>query len=428
MQRARFFTDSEAEIAPDAGAEEGAPATLWARLPWIGLATGVLIVAAAAWLAAHPNPAAWDQARLLEARLEAGHAPAPPMGFSAQLLVVALRPFAADADTLHWLVRSASLALWVAAAMWLASAVLSRPASRAALLAVLFTSQYPFLWLSTELVVGALLCAAIAAWLQRAPAWLTGGLLALLALAKPDLVLVAGVLLAFFAWERRDEARVLAASAVAWAAVLLLPGVATGGLAYLTGYDGESHSFASFSQHLAALLAPLQLAPAPHPWREPQPYVQHLFADAGSVWQAATTPGLPYLDFVALSLAKGVRKAAWTFQWAWLAVPLLWWLRRRAQLGSGTTERVLWLSFIGLVPFVLFAYPHVRYLARYYPIFWLLLLVSLERVVARGAAERDRGVLLAAGVALLAAFAVNVQRASLGMALAPRLELYWFPD
>lgn len=424
MQRARFFTASEAEIA-SAGARPG-----FAAMPWVGIATLALIAAATCWLAFHPNPPAWDQARLLEARFAADRAPSPALGFTAQLLVAMLRPFAADAATLDWLVRSVALALWSGAAMWLSTALLSRRASRALFLAVLFTSQFPFLWLSTELVAGALLCAALAAWLHRAPPWLCGALLALLALGKPDLLLVAAALLAFFAWERREDARVLVGASFATAVLLLLPGVLVGGIGYLTDYDGGAggRSFASFSQHLAALLAPLQLAPAPNPWAQPQPYVQHLFPEATSVMDAVATPGLPYLEFVALSLAKGLRKFAWTFQWAWIALAILLWLRRRAGIAWTTHERALGVTLVGVLPFVLLAHPHVRYLARYYPLFWLLVLVSAERLAARSDAASHRLPLAAAALAGFAALAVNVQRASLGLALAPRLELYWFPD
>ena len=39
-----------------------------------------------------------------------------------------------------------------------------------------------------------------------------------------------------------------------------------------------------------------------------------------------------------------------------------------------------------------------------------------------------RGCLAATGVLLLLALAESAQRASLGLAAAPHLDLYWFPD
>ena len=175
MQRSRVFTVPRGEIDA-AGA--------LARLPWVPALTLLLVAAAGAWIAANPNTPVWDQARLLEARFEAPWHPAPPFGFTAQLLVVLVRPLAGDPAALDVVVRTAAMALWVGGALWLATALVSHRGLQAALLVVLFTSQYPFLWLSTELVVGGVLCLALGAWVRGAPAWATGGLLALLALAE----------------------------------------------------------------------------------------------------------------------------------------------------------------------------------------------------------------------------------------------------
>lgn len=427
MQRTRFFTVT-ARIFSVTGEEAGTERA--AALPWVPALAGLLVLATGAAIAVHPNTPVWDQARLLEARFQAPWYPAPPFGFTAQLLVVALRPFAADPGGLDTLVRVVAMALWAGAATWLATGLLTRRSLQAALVLALFTSQFPLLWLSTELVAGALLCLALAAWVRGAPAWATGITLALLALGKPDLLLVALTLLGVFAWQRRASAPGLAAGFAGALAVLLLPGLVALGPGYLTSYgaDGGGRGFASFTQHLAALLAPFQLAAAPNPWAEPQPYLERVFPGASSFGDVLRAPGLPYLDFVALSLAKGLRKLGWTFHWAWLAVPLLVFARRRAHLGLDARERAILWTCVGCVPFVLFAYPHIRYFARYLPLFWLLLLLSLEKLLALPAARQPRHVLWAAGLALLLALAENVNRASLGLALADRLDPYWFPD
>ena len=249
MQRSRFFTAAPAETA--ARAEMGARAELatdapgaLVRLSWLPALTLLLVAGAGALIATHPNTLIWDQARLLEARFEAPWYPSPPFGFTAQLLVCLLRPFVADAAGLDSLVRIAAMTLWAGAATWLATGLIARRELQAVLLLVLFTSQYPFLWLSTELVAGGLLCLVLGAWVRGAPPWVTGSLLA-------------------------------------------------------------------------------------------------------------------------LSLAKGARKAGWAFQWAWLAVPLLIVLRRRCGLALDANERALLATAIGVAPFVLFAYPHIRYVARY---------------------------------------------------------------
>jgi len=423
MQESLHPTETQAEIAMGAG-------RALARRAWLPALTALLVLASAAWIAAHPNAPVWDQARLLEARFEAPWYPSPPYGFTTQLLVCLLRPFAAGAENLDSLVRIAAMALWAGAASWLAAALLERRSLLAALLLALFTSQYPFLWLSTELVAGGLLCLVLGAFVRGAPAWGTGALLALFALAKPDLLLVAATLFGVFVWQRREAARPLALGCVGTGLLLLLPGVIAFGPDYLTafGADGSGRGFDAFKQHLAALMAPLQLAPVANPWVEFQPYVERLFPGATSFVEVVTAPGLAYLDFVALSLAKGVRKAGWLFQWAWLAVPLLIALRRRKGLALDPNERLLLATAIGVVPFVLFAYPHIRYFARYYPLFWIMLLLSVEKLATLGEARRPSAGLIAVGLVVLLALAQNVERASLGLALADRLELYWFPD
>lgn len=426
MQRSRFFTATRSEI----GSETHDARDALARFPWIPAFALLLVAGFGGLIAAHPNTPMWDQAQLLEARFEGPHVPSPPFGFTSQLLVCLLRPFAADVAALHTLLRFTAMALWAGGAVWLATGMLERRGLQAALLLALFSSQYPFLWLSTELIAGGLLCLVLAAWVRSAPAWVTGALLALFALAKPDLLLVAFALFGVFVWQRRDHAVPLALGVAATAALLLLPGLVAFGPDYLTAYgsDGGGRAFGSFSQHLAALLAPLQLAPGPNPWAEPQPYVNRLFPDADSFAAVVLQPGLPYLDFVGLSLAMGVRKAGYVFQWAWLAVPLVIFLRKRAGLTWDANERAVLVTAVGVIPFVLLAYPHIRYFARYYPLFWIALLCSTEKLAALGEARRPKAGLIAVGLVLLLAVAENVERASLGLALADRLDPYWFPD
>jgi hypothetical protein len=242
---------------------------------------------------------------------------------------------------------------------------------------------------------------------------------------------VPSALLAYWLYAGRDPRGrwLLAGSFAASLTLLLLPGLLAFGPGYLVTYgaDGQGRAFATFRQHFAALVAPLQWTPGPPPWDHPDPYVQQVFPGAASLGDVLRTPGLPYLDFVALSLSRGVRKLGWIFQWGWLAVPVLAWARRRGDVALDERERALLLSFVGCVPFVLLSYPHIRYFARYYPIFWLLVLVSLQRVARLEAAAPRRGA-MAAAVAVLLALAWNAQRAAVGLAAAPHLPLYWFSD
>jgi len=422
MQRARLFTAWDGAWALPSLRQRSALA-----VPGLLL---LLLLGAAWWILLHPKPPVWDQARLLEARFEAPYHPAPPYGFTVQLLVIGLKALLPSGAPLHEALRVVAMAFWAGAACWLGLALLERRGLVAVLLLLLFSSQYPFLWLSSELVAGGFLCLCLAAFARGAAPGPLGALLALLALCKPELLLVALVLLACFASARRPQAGRLAAGFAGTLGLLLLPGLLRFGPGYPFDYGagGTGRGFAAFGQHFAALLAPLQLGPAPDPWNHPTPYLERVFPGARSMRDVILAPGLPYLDFVALSLARGVRRVGWLFQWAWPAAALLWLARRRAGLAFDERERALLWSFVGCLPFVLFAYPHVRYFARYYPVFWVLVLVAVERLAKAPAGRLRNASLALAGLCIALAFATNVERAAVGLALAPQLAQYWFPD
>ena len=103
MQRMRLFTRPHWAFAParlDALERAAVPALL-----------ALLVAGASLVILQNPKPAIWDQARLLEARFEAPHHPAPPYAFSAQLLVIGLRAVApGGAEHLHELLRVVALA------------------------------------------------------------------------------------------------------------------------------------------------------------------------------------------------------------------------------------------------------------------------------------------------------------------------------
>jgi hypothetical protein len=391
------------------------------------------LAAASAWvILAHPKPAVWDQARLLESRFEAPHHPAPPYGMTAQLAVIAIRSVApSEGPALHEWVRLAAMLFYAGAAAALAARWLASRALLAAFLAFLFASQYPLIWLSSELFAGGLLCLALLAAFAGWPRPLVGVLLALLALAKMELVLVAAALLVVWLPQQgsRREALGLAGAFAAGLMLLLLPGLALHGPGYLTSYGQADRGFATFAQHFAALVAPFQLAAdAPNPWLHPEPYLAKVFPGARSLGDVVAQPGLAYLDFVALSAARGVRKAGWVLNWAALAVPILAVARRRAGLAVDAREKAMLASFVGVLPFVLLSYPHIRYFARYYPLFLLLVLGSVERL-ARAPDPRLRGLALGPVAGCLAAsLACLGHRAAAALAALPRLEPYWFSD
>ena len=424
MQRARIFTAWE---------EAGAAARQRA-LADVGVAVvfAACVVVAAAAILAHPKTPIWDQARLLEARFEVPYHPSPEFGFTSQLLVITLKAVLPAGAPLHEVLRIVAMLFWAGAATWLASLCLERRALVLAVVVLLFTSQYPFLWYSTELVAGGFLCLALAAWVRGSPPWLCGILLAGLALTKVELLLVALCLAGYWmarTGSRRD-ALLLGGSFAGALLLLVLPGLLLVGPDYWVSY-GEGRgdkSFETFRQHFAALVAPFQIGPAPNPWTEDAPYFERVFPGANSMLDVLRTPGLPYLDFVALSAARGVRKVGWVFQWGWLALPVLGLACWRSGLRPGPREKAILLCAVGCLPFVLVSFPHIRYFARYYALFWILLGLAAERLAREGDPALRRPALLLAGGLTLLALASNAKRAALGLAAAPQLNQYWFSD
>jgi hypothetical protein len=424
MQRMRVFTGRTALSArvADRALAEAIVAVLFLGL--CGAAACVIL----AW----PKPAVWDQARLLESRFEAPYHPAPPYAMTAQLVVIALKALVpAGGPALHEWVRLAAMLCYAGASAALAARVLESRALLAAFLAFLFASQYPLLWLSTELFAGGLLCLVLLGLFAGWPRSLVGVLLALLALAKIELVLVAGALLV--AWlphcRSHREALALAGAFAASLLLLLLPGLALEGPGYLTSYGATGRGFATFAQHFAALVAPLQIAPdAPNPWLHPAPYLERAFPGARTLRDVVAMPGLPYLDFVALSLARGLRKAGFVANWAALAVPILVWARRRSGVTLDPREKACLATFAGVLPFVLVSYPHIRYLARYYPLFLILVLRSVERVAQAGDPRLRALGLVPVAACLAASLACLAARAGAALAAVSRLEPYWFSD
>ncbi len=419
-------------------AHPAAPARLAAGAAGLARVGPPLLFAAlllgGAWLiAAHPAQPVWDQKALLEARFEAPHHPSPARGFTSQLVVALLHAVSPWPES-GWneQVRLLAMALYTGAAALLARALLRGRGLLALFAVLLFTSQYPFLWLSSELFTGAFLCLALWAWATNRPPPLVGLLLALFALCKPDLIFVATVLLAWWCVrESREDAALLAGSFAASLVLLLLPGTLQGGLGYFSTYNDApgGRSFASFRQHYAALIAHLQvLGPPPNPWSLSDVYFDPLFPGAHTMADVVLHHFPQYAEFVALSCVRGLFRGLYVFHFALPALPLLWWAGRRAGAPLSGEERALLLTFAGVLPFVLFAFPHVRYLARYYPVFCLLVLLAWERVGAGPeTGARGPGLRLAA-VFVAFALAENARRLAVHVAGLGTHSLYWFPD
>jgi len=399
----------------------------------IPLLTLTLVGLAGVVILANPREAVWDQQALLAASFRAPDHPSPVRGFTSQLVVASYRALTpGEGAGLNSGIRVVAAAMYLAAAAWLAASLLQRRALVALLLAFVFSSQFPLLWLSSELFTGAFLMAAIAAWVTGASPWIVGALLALLGLCKPDVIVVSVVLLAYWVHRRasRTEGLALAGGFAVALCALLLPGTIADGIDYFRGYGGSGgRSFASFGQHYAALVAPLQLTgPPPNPWTESGIYMARQFPDARNMSDVVFGHLPRYANFVALATVRGLFRAGYLFHYVALAIPCLVWGWRRGGFAPHDREKTLLLSLVGVLPFVLFAYPHIRYFARYYPVVIVLVLATLERVLAMADPDARRPILVTSGLCIAAALVENLQRLADGLAGAPSLSVYWFPD
>jgi hypothetical protein len=406
------------ERHPDAG-----PGATERDAPSAGAILLSLLVAAAAFVLvlAHPTAPIDDQSYLIGYTFRHGY---PPFdrGIVSSLLVsllnavVPFHPLSTNA-----LVRA------VAAAFYLVAAGLllgdrhpgEHPLLRPALfLGLVFTSRFPFLWLSSELFAGTLLmlvllCARRAAR-ARSEAWAWPAATALAAvgfgLAKPDLLLPGLLAGAFLAVDGVPDARRRLARLgvqVALFLALLVPAGLSGGASAMA--PGERALF-SFGQHYASLVARHQVGDAPDPWVHYPRYLARSFGSASGVAGAVLASPSRYLDFLFLSLSRSLQNIATGGVLFLLPFAAVVWrhVPRR--------QRVLALLLLtNLLPLLCLSFVHVRYLARFYPL--------VLHVVDRGLGAltgRDRRLLLAFLVGILALQSVQ-SLAVLGSAL-------YYPD
>ena len=392
----------------------------------------LLLVAGGIFTWAHPMDPVWDQKALLASSFGGEIVPSPARGFTSQLVVALQRVLSPWSGQQNEQVKLLAMLLYVAGATLLGASLLQRRALVALVPLFLFSSQYPFLWLSSELFVGAFLCFALTAWI-RGRVRIAGVLLALLALCKPDLILVAAALGIY--WAARSPSRraalELGGAFALSLVVLLLPGLVLQGFDYFHDYNQRAggRSFTSFSQHYAALIAPLQvLGQPPNPWSHSGLYTERIFPGAQTMFDVISRGFPHYVEFVALSCVRGAFRAIYVLNYALLALPLVIWGWCRGGFRFSPAEKSLGIAFVGLLPLVLLAFPHVRYFARFYPLVLILLFVALERLWTledRALRSRCLGV---AGLCLATSLLTNTGRLLQSVVRIDGLEQYWFPD
>jgi hypothetical protein len=119
---------------------------------------------------------------------------------------------------------------------------------------------------------------------------------------------------------------------------LLLPDTLFGGLDYFNVYGGSGgRSFASFSQHYAALAARFQIgAVVPNPWSETSAYMVRHFPGAEGLPDVLLDHFPRYVEFVALSCVRGLFRAAYVTNYAALVIPILVFAGYRARIAPSS--------------------------------------------------------------------------------------------
>lgn len=315
-----------------------------------------------------------DQIRLLQARIPGPPWPSPTFGPVSELLPAALSYVVPD-EHLNWAVRTAGAAALLSSLALLASRVLHRTAAVVIVVAAVAASQAPMLTSPTnDVMSAATLCLLLAVW-RTGPPWAVGVAAAAFALSRPDTVATAAVMLAWWSWSQRDIVAPAVAAAV-WGVV-----VAPGTLA-IDGYwtwDGTSRTWFSFGQHVAATVGVQEWPGGPHPWNQWRDYMDVLFPGASSVGEAITmAPGI-YLRFLVASVANGMMHAVALFG------PLLLAMVEAPRRFRSSRSVAAALSLVGMVPFTLLAYPHIRHMVRWFPLAMLLAVAAAERSGRKGA-------------------------------------------
>lgn len=316
-------------------------------------------------------------------------------------------------------IRIIALLVFTVPAFLLAQLVLRNQWNQILFTAVLFSSRYPFLWLSSELFAAGFLFLTVFLVIKNAPVQWTVLALVLMSFSKPDLILIGLVFMGYLLWDEQYigfRKKILGYFGL-FVFLLNIPGFFIHGLDHLTG----PKSFHTFSQHYAALVEKHQISSAPNPWRETEEYMQSVFPEASSVRDIILKYPSRYIDFVFLSLASGLKRALVLFHVFLVLIPVLLISAFTKKWRVGHLEKLFALSLIALIPFVVFSFPHIRYMARFYPVLMLIILVFYEQFSEEKAGKFVVGTLLV-GLSIQSVLLIQ------DILKLDTLQRYWFPD
>jgi hypothetical protein len=396
---------------------------------WIVFLFIFLLLVSAIIITGYTKPIIYDQAT---AKYKLDYYPAISYGIVPHLAIgvynKVIQPSEA-AQNIH--IKILAMLLFMTAAFVLARSVLQNNRLTALFLLFLVLSRYPFLWLSTELIIAAALFLAIWVMIKGFHPLIVSLTFVLMAFSKPEMALVAVVFLVYYGIRLKKSGtpvRILIIGFFAFSLLLVAPGIIGQGTDY---FSGENRSYFSFGQHYAALVAKHQVSKSvPDPWEEYYRYLEADFPGTANMLDVWFKYPLKYFDFVMLSIGHGLVKCVQLFHMLWILLVMIpvFYIRKRIKLLPA--EKMILLSLIGCIPFILFAFPHIRYLARYYPLVIILTLMFLKRLLDEKWKEKTvykYAVFISIGV-ILTAVIINIFLFVHNLAVIDTVKEFWFPD
>jgi hypothetical protein len=250
---------------------------------------------------------------------------------------------------------------------------------------LLYTGRFIFLWNSSELFAGAFLMLSLWSLKKRMSFVVVAIIIIFFSFTKPDLIFSGSIIGIFIALAQSSSWRGKITNLCILIAVVILFLVPIFLQSGISGILPEGRGLYSFGQHYAAMIAPHQVTPAPKDtWIEYEKLIIPIWGEHKSVWQAIKGHPMLYLDFIFLSLRQTIVNFCTSYL-IFLAPIALYCLRITKQRQLKIISLLFLLNFI---PITLFAFMHVRYAARFYPLLLFMILLGLPELYQRSKAWR----------------------------------------
>jgi len=185
-------------------------------------------------------------------------------------------------------------------------------------------------------------------------------------------------------------------------------------------HRGPHRTYLAFEQHYAALVYKHQIAPVENPFMRSPRYMDSIFPGAKSMKEIVLKYPKKYYDFLCLSIGHGMKRLAVLFHVLLFFIFIIYNSIRKGRYQIDLFGKLFLLSLIGTIPYLLFSFPHIRYLAKYYPLVIILLLSFIENCKDDKTVLRSKW-LIGVGVGINILIFLN----SLKLLTSG---IYWFPD